>query len=73
MIEFQTLEQELPKKERNKRRKELENEYKSILNFDSLSLNFSQYLSYKKLNNYMMSQLEEFFDYYIYFNGFHRT
>ena len=73
MIEFQTLEQELPKKERNKKRKELENQYKSILNFDSLSLNFSQYLSYKKLNNYMMSQLEEFFDYYIYFNGFHRT
>ncbi|MEL6462320.1 MAG: hypothetical protein AAFQ91_29555 [Cyanobacteria bacterium J06621_15] len=72
MIEFQTVEQDLPKKERNKKRKELENEYKSILNFDSLSMSFSIYLSYKKLNNYTLSQLREFFDYYIYFNGFHR-
>lgn len=73
MIEFQTVETELPKKERSKRRKELEKEYNSILNFETLSRNFSSYLSYKKLNNYTMSQLEEFFDYYIYFNGFHRT
>lgn len=73
MIKFQTVETELPKKERSKRRKELENKYKSILNFESLSLNFSSYLSYKKLNNYTMSQLEEFFDYYIYFNSFYRT
>ena len=72
MIEFQTVEQDLPKKERNKTRKELENQYKSILNFDSLSMSFSSYLSYKKINNYTISQLEEFFDYYIYFNGFYK-
>ena len=68
MIKFQTIEQDLPKKERNKKRKELEKEYDSILNFDSLSRDFSNYLSYKKLQNYKLSQLEEFFDYYIYFN-----
>lgn len=72
MIEFQTVEAELPKKERNKKRKDLENQYKSILNFDSLSMSFSNYLSYKKTNNYTISQLEEFFDYYIYFNGFYK-
>ena len=71
MIEFQTVEQDLPKKERNQKRKELENEYKSILNFESLSMSFSNYLSYKKLSNYTISQLEEFFDYYIYFKGFY--
>lgn len=71
-IEFQTSGQNLPKKERNKKRKELEQEYKSILNFESLSRSFSSYLYYKKLNNYTLSQLEEFFDYYIYFNNFYR-
>ncbi|MCJ8281274.1 MAG: hypothetical protein MJK14_15700 [Rivularia sp. ALOHA_DT_140] len=72
MIEFQTVEQDLPKKERNKKRKELENQYKSILNFESLSTSFTSYLYYKKMNNCTLSQLEEFFDYYIYFKGFYR-
>ena len=72
MIEFQTVEEELPKKKRSKKRKELENEYKSILNFESLSMSFSNYLSYKKLNNYTISQLEEFFDYFLFFKGFYK-
>ncbi len=69
---FQNIEESLPKKEQNKKRKELESEYNSILNFESLSMSFSNYLSYKKLNNYTISQLEEFFDYYVFFLGFYR-
>ncbi|MBV6628066.1 MAG: hypothetical protein KI793_34965 [Rivularia sp. (in: Bacteria)] len=72
MIEFQTVKEELSKKEQNKRRKELEKEYDSILNFETLSRIFQNYLSYKKLNNYTLTQLQDFFDYYIFFTGFYR-
>lgn len=73
MLDFKRIAEDLAKKERNKKRKELEKEYQSILNFDSLSMSFERYLSYKKFNSYTISQLEDFFDYYIYFNGFYKV
>lgn len=64
---FKKVCQDLPKKERNKRRKDLEKQYQSLFNFEYLCLVFNNYLAHKKLDNYTISELETFIDYFSFF------